>query len=809
MRRTEQPDSGRQVGRGGSESGPDGSPPQVPGEHPLHDHVDRVLALEPLLRTAAGMVIAALVVCALYFGQDVLVPIALAGFLGFLLDPLVVRLKRWGVPRALAALMVTLAAVLVIAALATYMLAQLRGLSADLPTYQDTIQSKLDDLREQLNAPSAWDGALSTIRVVSDQIEEAAGTRDERGASAAQRVIVAETDVGPARTVVLWMARVAGPAATGGIVMLFVILILIDRDALRDRVLRLMGGGNLHLATDALREAGTRIGRYLRMQLVVNASYGVPMAIGLYLIGVPGAALWGTMAIVLRFMPYLGPLLSGLFPLVLAFAVDPGWSMVLWTIALIVALELITNNVFEPWLYGSSTGLSPLSIVIAAVFWTALWGPVGLILATPLTVCVLVLGRHVPGMGFFETLLGSAPVLDAPNRLYQRLLAGNVVDATELATDFIERRIDRRADSACVAEAITAFYDLVAAPALRLASAHHTGVATVQHRLHFTTGMAELLQELRDEYPAVRPSSDDGGADPRVHCLGARWEVDVLGAQMLAHALAMHGIHAKVLAQIGGRMEMSVVREEVRPGDVICVSVFHPSPQALLRLIGKRLRRLQSTVRVIAVPWTLVTQPDDVDAARLSADTWVGSAAELVHRLMFERSASDASTGAGPADVEAPRQRLGDTGVLEGAHVDRHADLVRQVANAFDAEYAQLGWVDGLELVVSGSTLPGMAREGDLPRLPTIETACRLVVESGKPVVIDDVERDPRVSALTSLQRRGIRFYAGVPVMTAKGGVIGSLCVMDLRPRRLGHDELALLVAMAERLARDLPPSTV
>ncbi len=211
-----------------------------------------------------------------------------------------------------------------------------------------------------------------------------------------------------------WLGRVAEPVTMAGIVLLFVILILLDRDDLRDRLLRLMGG-NLHVATDALDEASQRIGKYLRMQFVVNITYGLPMAAGLWFIGVPGAILWGVLAAIMRFVPYVGAMISAAFPLALAFAVDPGWQMLLMTLGLIMALELISNNLIEPWLYGSSTGLSTLSIIVSATFWTALWGPIGLILSTPLTVCLLVLGRYIPALQFMEVLLGSSPVLGRPS----------------------------------------------------------------------------------------------------------------------------------------------------------------------------------------------------------------------------------------------------------------------------------------------------------------------------------------------------------------------------------------------------------
>lgn len=780
--------------------------PTPPADSPLSPVLERALALEPLLRTAAGLTIAAVLVCALYFGREVLVPIALAGFLGFLLDPLVTRLKRWGVPRALAAVLVTFAALFAIIAIGTYMVSQLRGLSADLPTYQDTITSKLSDLRQRLNAPSDWDGALSTLRVVSEEFDEATGGDDSAPARPPQTVVVADAESGPVRTALSWMARIGGPAVTAGIVMLFVVLILIDRDGLRDRVLRVMGGGNLHLATDALREAGTRIGRYLRMQLVVNASYGVPLAAGLYFIGVPGAALWGVLAIVLRFVPYLGPLLCALFPLVLAFAVDPGWSMVLWTVALILTLELVSNNAIEPWLYGASTGLSPLSVIVAAMFWTTLWGPVGLVLSTPLTVCLLVLGRHMPGLSFFETLLGSAPVLDAPNRLYQRLLAGNVVDATDLASEAIDARIHQRDEPLPMADALVEFYDTVAIPALRLASAHHTGAATARHRLHLTTGMSELLQELQDDYPATTAET----VGPRVHCIGARWEIDALAAQMLAHALNLFGLKARSTALTGGRVATADLHPALQPGDIVCVSVFHPDPKPVLRLITRRLRRLQRDVSVIAVPWTLAGNGADIGELDL-ADGWAGSIRELVRRLRIECGpASDGDAPASTADsvrsaLPTATAAAAAAPALDARVRERHRELVRQVADAFDVAHAQVGWSQRPDLLLSGSTLLA-GQEGAPVRLPESDVACRLVIESGQPVVIEDVQRDPRVAQLPALLRERIRFYAGVPLRDPELGVVGSLCIMDTRPGTLDDSELALLKSMADKVLSDLKP---
>lgn len=363
-----------------------------------------LLAIVPGLRLMVGMVIAAVVILGLYVGRDVLLPVALAALLGFLLDPAVSRLKRWGLPRVVSVALVMVLALGALGAGALYVGNQVTSLSAELPTYQNTIRQKLRHVKPYFNGPGVWDGAVKVLNTVETEI----GQGDAR--RRVQKVEVQEPEVKPIQKALELLSKVAEPLATTGIVFLFVVLILLDRSGLQDRLLRLMGP-NTHMASDALDDAATRIGQYLRMQLFVNLSYGVPMALGLWWIGVPGAILWGILAAVLRFVPYIGPMASAVFPLTLAFAVDPGWSLLLWTLALILVLELISNNVIEPWLYGASTGLSTLSIILAATFWTALWGPVGLILSTPLTVCLLVLGRYIPGMGFLEILLGSRQCL--------------------------------------------------------------------------------------------------------------------------------------------------------------------------------------------------------------------------------------------------------------------------------------------------------------------------------------------------------------------------------------------------------------
>jgi predicted PurR-regulated permease PerM len=438
---------------------------------------------------AATLLSAALILVALYYGRDIFIPLATAFLISFALNPPVTWLARLGLPRVAATATIMAALLIVLSGLGFLLAAQVRSLALELPTYQTTMLSKLSDIREGLSSPGAFSKALKTVERV--QKEVASEPLPAQGPPV-QRVEVAPTRQTPFEQAFTWIARALEPLATGGIILIFVFLSLLDRTDLRDRFLRLMGG-NVHRSTESLEEAAARVSKYLLMQIAVNVSYGIPMAVGLWIIGVPGALLWGCLAAALRFVPYLGPMISAIFPIALAFAVDAGWSMVLWTIGLIVFLELISNNVVEPLLYGSSTGLSAISLIAAAMFWTALWGPVGLILSTPITVCLLVFGRNFPQLQFLDTLLGSTPVLDLPTRIYQRLIASDSEEAIELASQKIE------------ASSLRDFYNDVCIDVLRRASEDYLRNATAAHRMRFATGMDALLDELQDE---ARPQVD-------------------------------------------------------------------------------------------------------------------------------------------------------------------------------------------------------------------------------------------------------------------------------------------------------------
>lgn len=751
-------------------------------------------SLVPALRLLTGLLIATILIAALYLGRSLLIPLALAALFGFLLDPLVRRLHRWGAPRVLAVFVVVALALGVVAGIGVYVTTQLTALSADLPTYRSTIRGKLHALRVAASKPSAWDGALKTLQTVQKEIDTTPATGG--AASAPARVEIVGPESRPAKIALDWLDRVSEPVATAGICLLFVILILLDQRDLRDRLLRL-AGGDLHAATDAMDEASERIGRYLRMQFLINSCYAVPMGLGLWLIGVPAAALWGFVAAIMRFVPYVGPIVSAVFPLALAFAVSPDWSMVLWTLALILSLELICAYVVEPWLYGSSTGLSAMSIIVAAMFWTTLWGPIGLILSTPLTVCLLVLGRHLPSLHFLEVLLGSESSLAPPQRLYQRLLADDVEEAADFASEYIGARQRQRGhdDGAALVD----FYDDVGVPTLRIATSHHVDVASAEHRLRLASGMGELIDELGEEYPPPVATSP-----ALVCCLGARWEIDGLAAQMIAHALQWQGYRTWTTkhALLSHATVEDFPAEAAQPA-ILCVSVFGNQPQARIRLIARRLRRRLPQARIIAAAWNAAAGQLDADSARKAGvDALVNNLREL--RLHVEHYAPvDGGTQhsvAPVADDDAARvAALRASGALDHGSAPLCAETIRHAINAFDVKYAEVSWVDAERVHTPASPLEsapdGFPRDGAL---------CAWIVGGGEAVVVNDVERDPRFAGNARLASHAIRFYAGVPIHDRERHVLGALCIMDTEPREMSQDDLAVLAEMADSLMDSL-----
>ncbi|HEX5077862.1 MAG TPA: AI-2E family transporter [Geminicoccaceae bacterium] len=548
----------------------------------------------------------ALVVGALYLGREILIPIALAILLSFALAPIVIRLRRWGLGRIPSVLAVVLLLFVALAGLGSVVATQLADLATNLPTYEWNLRSKIRELRIAVPSGGVIERTTDMLRDLRQELQEATqppagdgGGRGE-GAGAAKPVEpllvrVQQPEPTPLETLREVGVPLVAPFATAGLVVVLVIFMLIQREDLRDRVLRLVGGREVARATEAMDDAARRISRYLLMQLTINVLYGIPVGIGLYLIGVPNPILWGCLATALRFIPYLGPVLAALFPIALSFAVAPGWTLPLLTVALFVVLELLINNVLEPWLYGSSTGLSPVAILVAAVFWTTLWGPLGLLMATPLTVCVVVLGRHVPQLAFFDVLLGDEPALAPEVKFYQRLLAHDPDEATELAEEYLEEG------------SLEKLYDSVILPALAHAEQDRLrgslDRATVQE---IAEDAIDVIDELAEEQGLEEDEAAEEPAPPAsVLCIGARNGLDEAAAAMLAQLLNQSGgVTARMVprAEISGRNLARLPRQGV---EQICLSYVNSGATQHAHRTLRRLRQhFGPGVRLTLGMWT-------------------------------------------------------------------------------------------------------------------------------------------------------------------------------------------------------------
>ena len=398
------------------------------------------------------------------------------------------------------------------------------------------------------------------------------------------------------------LSPLLGPLGTVGLVILLVIFMLLKREDLRSRLIRLLGQGRISATTRAMDDANQRVSRYLLMQFVVNVIYGTAVAIGLFFIGVPNAILWGAFATALRFIPYIGPWIAAAFPVILSLAVSPSWMMPLITLGLFVLLELICSNMIEPWLYGSSTGVSSIALVVAAVFWTWLWGAIGLLLATPLTVCLVVMGRHVPQLAFLSVMLSDEEALSPAEECYHRLLTVGLNEASEVT------------DTHLKANSLTALYDAVLIPVITAAETdHQRGSLDNEQRDFVEQGIRDIIEDVgtgpAPESSPIEDKRETEGSPPpalvparRVCCLPARADRDEIAGTMLARLLEQQGFQAQnASAELAAGELVKMVGEA--DGDAVCISVVAPSTVIHARYLCGKLRAQLPNLKIVVGLW--------------------------------------------------------------------------------------------------------------------------------------------------------------------------------------------------------------
>ncbi|RKE83627.1 AI-2E family transporter [Rhizobium sp. AG855] len=592
-------------------------------------------------------------------GQEILVPLALALLLTFALAPIVSFLRKRSVPKIVAVIFAVVSAFSAIALFSFLVATQVSNLAENIPTYQRNIVDKVQSLRaagsgngviEHLSRVAERVGSELQIRAEESQEAEAVPPAVDRDPLPVEII----TRSNPIQTLGNLILPLISPFATAGLVVVLVIFMLLEREDLRDRFIRLVGLGDLHRTTSALQDAGRRVGRYLLMQLVVNTLYAVPITLGLWILGIPNALLWGLLTLVLRFVPYIGPVIGMVLPLFLALAIAPGWSLVLWVAALFATVELISNNVIEPWLYGAHTGLSPLAIIVSAIFWSWLWGPLGLMLSTPLTVCLVVLGRHVPQFAFLDVLLGNEAVLEPHEKLYQRLLAGDPSEATDNAEEYLEE------------EYLADYYEKVGLPALLLAEVDRQRGVMSDVQLHqFASNCRALVENLSDiaeeeENEDIQPPDALEKQDPAhaeelpdgegrtVLCLGGRGAMDDAAAAMLAQVLEVQGatVYSGTHADLTAR---PAVQPRIEGVETVIIAFLNGNSKSHARLMVRRVKRLRADVRVgIMIPLANGTDHPRIEAAEIGADFVCQSMSQTV---------IDALTVAPPVSLQVPVRR--------------------------------------------------------------------------------------------------------------------------------------------------------
>jgi predicted PurR-regulated permease PerM len=515
-----------------------------------------------------------IVTAVLYFAREILIPLALAILLSFLLAPAVRRLERWKLGRVLSTSIVVLLGFSVIGAVGWVAGNQAVSLAANLPEYRENIRAKIWALR------SSQHGRLGKAAEAIRELESEAG-------AVSPPLPVKETPATPLAVIGEMLSPIVKPVATALAVIVFTVLMLLNRENMRERLIGLIGAARINVTTQAMGEASYRVSRYLFMQLVVNASFGIPFGVALYFIGVPNAALWGLLAIALRFIPYAGVWIAVAMPALLAFAISDGWSMVAWTLGVFLVLEVLAVYLAEPLLYGRSAGLSPFAIIAAAIFWTWLWGPVGLLLATPLTVCLSVMGRYIPRLGFLNVILGVDPALPSEGRFYQRMVALDQEEVTELA----EKQVQE--------SGLIAFFDSVLLPALAMAERDRHHGELEPHRERFILETARhLVEELAEE-----PASRHAQRTPPVCILASHDEADHIAAMALARSLPASEFNAVLVPFPLLAAETLAMIAERRCG-VVCISAVPPHAATHASYLARRVRKRFPALKIVVALWT-------------------------------------------------------------------------------------------------------------------------------------------------------------------------------------------------------------
>jgi predicted PurR-regulated permease PerM len=561
---------------------------------------------------AHGLTIAALIICFLYFAGLIVQPLAIGALLSFILAPVMRYLRILGVPKIVSALLSVALTLAAIGALGTTLVIQGRQLAEDLPKYENNLRAKIQGLGGAPITSGVLERASGTLRDLRNELN-----RTENSApspSVAQDsakpfpVEVHQPEPRGLEALANLVRPLLSPLASSALVVLFLVFLLLQREDIRDRFLRIAGTADLQRSTAALDDAATRLGRFFLTQTLLNSGFGIFIALDLSIIGVPNAVLWGILAGLMRFVPFIGSLIAAFFPVAVAAGADPGWFMAVMTAVLFMVAEPAAGQIVEPLVYGPRTGLSPVAVVLSTLFWTLLWGPIGLLLATPLTVCLVVLGKHIEGLRFINVLLGDEPPLLPEERFYQRLLAGDATDAADQAEEELKT------------QSLSAYYDAIPMKALILAQADAADGKLTNEKQQAIRDTAdeiiEVLSDYRDINPMINEDTSKGENMSEVIsteseltgsllCVPSRSSLDEAASAMLAQILEKRGIKA-IVQPIETSRTVKNRSDNVPDAQLVCLSYFGSiAKPAHVRYQIRRFKRVLPQAGFLACFWML------------------------------------------------------------------------------------------------------------------------------------------------------------------------------------------------------------
>lgn len=747
------------------------------------------------------------VIIGLYVGQTILIPVALAVLLSFLLSQFITPLeKKIG---RYASVFLVVFVVFIGTCIAGYILTrQVIDLVPKLPEYKENLQTKL----RSIHIPKG--GVLTHVSNTIEELKnEIPGVEpspqpsnnlspQEGGATSVVPVKIVETNPDWISAFETFFGKFFTILGTAGFIFLLVIVMLINREDLRGRIIRLIGEGRISSTSRLMDDASTRISRYLFMQLIVNIIYGVPVAIGLYLLGIPNAILWGGLGLALRFIPYVGAWIAAAVPIALSFAVSTGWTIPILTISLYIGLELVIANVVEPLVYGSSTGVSPVALIVAAVFWTWLWGPIGLVLSTPLTVCLVVIGQHIPRLEFLSVLLSDVQALTPDQEFYHRLLVSEQNEALSLVENYLKTH------------SLVEVYDNVLIPVIIAGESDlQAGLIDADQGAALHQNIHEIIDDLNERPSPVAPAKTEEQVEPQapmilchVACVPARSERDELAGEMLTQLLKQKSCEA---FNISVKLSIAELIDSLQKqiSDVIFISVVPPSTIIHARYISSKIRNKIPYSKIIVGMWgSTEISPDTILKLRsYGVDEIVTTLAEALNQLekLSSGFAEEMKAASLPFDEEARLAVLKDLSLLNSEANPRFDRMIAKIARIFDVPIALISVIDAeRQVILSNKGLPeDLAKAGYLSRSSSIDT---YVIASNKIFIVENLARDPRFANHSFYKEKHLYFYAGAPLRAQNGQPIGVLSLLDTKPRKFNERDKNLLQLYAEEVMEEM-----